>query len=213
MTYSSCHRCGRTQSLKSSVLLELIPPGSSLREAGFMPLPGFDPSDTWHSWVGGHHSAFTQPSSQVSVSVCPPLLSTLRLCLFLFLLHWASITSMVSSWQRAGATLGCGVWASCEVWALEWGLTSCGVPNSVMWDLLDQGSNPVSPALAGKILTTDHQGKSLFYSYMTTVTGFRYSSTVIQGDLQDPCLRHLRDPFPHRLHSQILGIRTWMYLF
>ena len=61
----------------------------------------------------------------------------------------------------------CRAWAleyvdfnSCSMWTLEQGLRSCGpqalLPRS-MWDLPGSGLEPVSPALAGRFLTLDHQ--------------------------------------------------------
>ena len=69
-----------------------------------------------------HSSLFTCPPPQVSVSVCPPLLSTLRLPLP-FLLHWVSIAArgLSLAGREQGPLSSCGVWASCEVWALESG--------------------------------------------------------------------------------------------
>ena len=101
--------------------------------------------------------------------------------------------------QRAGATLHCGVRAShcggfsccgaralgvqasvvvacglssCGSWALEGRLSSCGARAQLlrgMWDLPRQGLEPLSPALAGRFLTTVPPGKPL-------VTYFKYSS-------------------------------------
>ena len=90
--------------------------------------------------------------------------------------------------QRAGATLRCGarsshcsglscgaqapgLWASvvvahrlssCGSWALEHRLSSCGARVQFlcsMWDLPRPGLEPVSPALAGRFLTTAPPGK------------------------------------------------------
>ena len=92
--------------------------------------------------------------------------------------------------QLAGATLHCGAWAShcgdfscCGAWALgmwasvvvahglsscgsrtlECRLSSCGARAQLlhgMWDLPRPGLKPVSPALAGRFLTTVPRGKS-----------------------------------------------------
>ena len=94
---------------------------------------------------------------------------------------------------RAGATLRCGARAShcggffcCRAWALgvqasvvvarglsscgsralERRLSSCGARAQLlrgMWDLPGPGLEPVSPALAGRFLTTVPPGKSLFF--------------------------------------------------
>ena len=84
---------------------------------------------------------------------------------------------------RAGATLGCGAQAShcsgfslrntgsrrmgfssCGSRALEHRLSSCGARAQLlcgMWYLPEPGLEPVSPALAGRFLTTAPPGKSL----------------------------------------------------
>ena len=79
--------------------------------------------------------------------------------------------------RRAGATLRCSVWAShcggfscCGAWGLgaqasvvvARGLSSCGTRAQLlcsMWDLPRPGLKPVSPALAGRFLTTAPPGK------------------------------------------------------
>lgn len=71
------------------VLLELDFLLEALRRPGFMPL-AWVPIPVMLGIPGlqlHHSSLFTCPPPQVSVSVCPPLLSTLRLPLP-FLLHW-----------------------------------------------------------------------------------------------------------------------------
>ena len=67
----------------------------------------------------------------------------------------------------------CSVWAlghsgfsSCGARALERSLSSCGAQAQLlrgMWDLPRPGIKPVSPALAGRFLTTVTQGKSQFF--------------------------------------------------
>ena len=81
---------------------------------------------------------------------------------------WVSICSSFSC-CRAGAL---GVWASvvaarglssCGSRALERSLSSCGAWAQLfcsMWDLPRPGLEPVSPALAGRFLTTVPPGKS-----------------------------------------------------
>ena len=52
--------------------------------------------------------------------------------------------------------------SSCVMWALERGLSSCGAQAQLlhgMWDLPGPGLKPVSPALAGRFLTTVPPGK------------------------------------------------------
>ena len=54
--------------------------------------------------------------------------------------------------------------SSCGSWAPERRLSSCGTWAQLlrgMWDLLGPGLEPVSPALAGGLLTTAPPGKSL----------------------------------------------------
>ena len=92
--------------------------------------------------------------------------------------------------RRAGPTLRCGAWAShcgvfscgarvlgtrasvvarelssCGSQALERRLSSCGARALLlcgMWDLLGPGLEPVSPALAGRFLTTVPPGKPIY---------------------------------------------------
>ena len=85
--------------------------------------------------------------------------------------------------QRAGPTLRCGARAlgvrtsvaaarglsSCGSRALERRLSSCGARASLlrgMWDLPGPGLEPVSPALAGGLLTTAPPGKPLVVAYL-----------------------------------------------
>ena len=100
--------------------------------------------------------------------------------------------------QRAGATLCCGARAShcggfscCRAWALgaqasvvvarrlsscgsralERRVSSCGAQAQLlrgMWDLPGPGLEPVSPALAGRFLTTAPPGKSLSLPLFST---------------------------------------------
>ena len=54
--------------------------------------------------------------------------------------------------------------SSCGSWALGCRLSSCGAQAELlrcMWDLPGPGLKPVSPALAGRFLTTAPPGKSL----------------------------------------------------
>ena len=111
--------------------------------------------------------------------------------------------------QRAGAILRCGVqtshcggfscsgaqalspWASvvvacrlssCGSWALERRLSICGAQAQLlhgMWDLPGPGIEPVSPALAGRFLTTAPPGKSpnFFINWLfSTLSLFSLSS-------------------------------------
>ena len=57
----------------------------------------------------------------------------------------------------------CGL-SSCDSWALQHRLRSCGAWTYLlrcMWDLPGSGLEPVSPALAGRFLTTAPPGKCL----------------------------------------------------
>ena len=96
-----------------------------------------------------------------------------------FSLRWLLLLRSTGS-RRAGFS-SCGAWAlgrrlsSCGSWALEhrlssyglralecW-LRSCGTWALLlrgMWDLPGPGLEPVSPALAGRVLTTAPPGKS-----------------------------------------------------
>ena len=72
---------------------------------------------------------------------------------------------------------GLGAWASvvvapmlssCDLWAPEHRLSSCGARASLlrgMWDLPGSGIKPMSPALAGGFLTTAPPGKSPIFSF------------------------------------------------
>ena len=103
--------------------------------------------------------------------------------LFYFWLHWVFLAacrfSLVvvsggySSWCCAGFSLQwllllwstgsrCAGFSSCGSRALEHRLSSCGAWAQLlhgMWDLLEPGLKPVSPALAGRFLTTAPPGK------------------------------------------------------
>ena len=66
---------------------------------------------------------------------------------------------------RASVVVACGL-SSCGSWALELRLSSCGTRALLfcgMWDLPGPGIKPVSPALAGRFLTTAPPGKSLIH--------------------------------------------------
>ena len=63
--------------------------------------------------------------------------------------------------MRASVVLACGL-SSCGSWALEHWLCSCGAQHSLLhgkWDLPEPGIEPVSPAIAGRFLTTGLPGK------------------------------------------------------
>ena len=69
-----------------------------------------------------------------------------------------------------------GLWvhglSSCGLRALEDRHSSCGARASLlhsMWDLSGPGIEPVSPALAGRFLTTEPPGKS--YTFFSSVHG------------------------------------------
>ena len=115
--------------------------------------------------------------------------------LFLAVLGLRCCTQAFLWLQRAGATLCCGaqashcsgfsccrtwalgMWASvvvarglssCDLWALERRLSNCGAQAELlhsMWDLPGPGLEPVSPALAGRFLTTAPPGKPLVFVF------------------------------------------------
>ena len=69
--------------------------------------------------------------------------------------------------ERRLQQLWCTGFSSCGSWALERRLSSCGARAQLlrgMWDLPTPGLEPVSPALAGGILTTAPPGKSSLYT-------------------------------------------------
>ena len=62
----------------------------------------------------------------------------------------------------------CGGLSCCRAWALEHRLSNCGTQAQMlrgMWDLLGPGLEPVSPALAGGLLTTVPPGKPFIADY------------------------------------------------
>ena len=72
-----------------------------------------------------------------------------------FSLRWLLLLRSTGS-RRTG-------FSSCGTWALEHRLSSCGARAWLlcgMWDLLRPGLKPVSPAMAGRFLTTAPPGKS-----------------------------------------------------
>ena len=74
----------------------------------------------------------------------------------LLFLQWLLLLRSTGS-RRVG-------FSSCDSWALEHRLSSCGARALLlrsMWDLPGPGLQPVSPALAGGFLTTAPPGKSL----------------------------------------------------
>ena len=61
-----------------------------------------------------------------------------------------------------GSSLLCTGFRSCGSWAVECRLSSCGAQAQLlhsMWDLPRPGLEPMSPALAGRFLTTGPPGK------------------------------------------------------
>ena len=71
------------------------------------------------------------------------------------------LTDFSSCGARASVVVACGL-SGCGSWALERRLCSCGAQAQLlrgMWDLPGPGLKPVSPALAGRFLTTVPPGK------------------------------------------------------
>ena len=69
----------------------------------------------------------------------------------------------------ASVVVVCGL-STCGSWALERRLSSCGTRAQLlcgMWDLPGPGLEPVSPAVAGGVLTTVPPGKSRSYTLLT----------------------------------------------
>ena len=68
--------------------------------------------------------------------------------------------------MRASVVVAHGL-SSCGLQALERGLSSCGAQATLlcgMWDLPGPGIEPVSPALAGRFLSTALPGKPRNYT-------------------------------------------------
>ena len=99
------------------------------------------------------------------------------LCTGILQLQRAEATLRCGARASCGGFSCCGAWAlgtqasvvvacrlsSCGSWALERRLSSCGARAQLlrgMWDLPGPGLEPVSPALAGRFLTTAPPGKS-----------------------------------------------------
>ena len=69
---------------------------------------------------------------------------------------------------RVSIVVACGL-SSCGSQALERRLSSCGTLAYLLhgtWDLPRPGLEPVSPALAGRFLTTAPPGKPLFWGFI-----------------------------------------------
>ena len=148
--------------------------------------------------------SFWEVSMQlVAIPFCCPAPSQIRtdflknffnvLCIYLFLASlglccFLRAFSSCGEWRllpscRAGASPCRGF--SRAAWALEgMGFRSCGaqaqLPHS-MWNLPGPGIEPVSPALAGRFLTTGPPGKSWF---------------PFQLPLFESCFQHRLCPFP-----------------
>ena len=92
------------------------------------------------------------------------------LFLFLVALGLRGCGRAFSSCGEWALPLSCGSWASllsgfscCGVWLLSAGVRSCGARTELlhgMWNLPRSGTEPMSPALAGRFLTTGPPGKS-----------------------------------------------------
>ena len=81
-----------------------------------------------------------------------------------FSLRWLSCCKAWALGTRASVVVACGL-SSCGSRALEHRLRSCGARAQLlrsMWDLPGPGLEPVSPALAGRFLTTAPPGKPRF---------------------------------------------------
>ena len=77
-----------------------------------------------------------------------------------FSLWWLLLLRSTGS-RHAGFS-SCGMLSSCGSWALERRLSSCGARAQLlhgMWDLPGLGLKSMSPALAGRFLTTTPPGK------------------------------------------------------
>ena len=86
-------------------------------------------------------------------------------------------------------TLGARAFSSCSTWALERRVSSCGARAQLprgTWDLPRPGLEPVSPALAGRFLTTAPPGKPKsciskgFLTSLWQCFNFVFNSIIIQ---------------------------------
>ena len=87
-----------------------------------------------------------------------------------FLLQWLLLLQSMGS--------RCTGFSSCGSRALERRLSSCGARAKLlrgMWDIPGPGLEPVSPALAGRFLTTAPPGKPVFVDFLMVaiLTGAR----------------------------------------
>ena len=72
--------------------------------------------------------------------------------------------------------------SSCGSWALECRLSSCGTQAQLlcgMWDLPGPGIEPVSPALAGRFLTTAPPWKSHICFLTENISGWHQTYSLI----------------------------------
>ena len=91
-----------------------------------------------------------------------------------FSLRWLLSLRSTGSRRSGFHSLARGL-SSCGSQALECRLSSCGTRAYLlcgMWDLLGPGLQPVSPALAGRFLTTVPPGKSRQYVSVTEIFSF-----------------------------------------
>ena len=126
---------------------------------------------------------------------------------------------------RASVVVAHGL-SSCGLWALECSLSSCGSRASLlpgMWNLPGPGLEPVSPALAGRFLTTAPPGKSSKLDFILLVdwaiscmskqSSFHWAFSLIPSQ----SLPHLHAQAPlwraHSLESYGSWFTSWLYFF
>ena len=112
-----------------------------------------------------------------------------------FSLWWLLLLPSTGS-RRAGSVVVAHGLSSCGLWALELRLSSFGTWAQLLWGMWDPpgpGLEPVSPALAGGLLTTAPPGKSL----TKTLNGVYVSSILEKHFLCCRPHRKLSPKYPH----------------
>ena len=115
----------------------------------------------------------------------------------------------LGSWASVVVALGL---SSCGSWALERRLSSCGTWAQLlrgMWDLPGPGLEPMSPALAGRFITTAPPGKPLDFILETWLQYFPYG-VVIGKDPFSTSLFHtlLSRTYSHPTFSRLTSLMT-----
>ena len=154
-------------------------------------------SSDLRNWLEVRRVSFWLCVVSLLVLCSEPLLSRGFVVVVLAVVGLSCCMQAFSRCSEPGLLSSCSVWASrcggfssCGASALERKLNSCGTramfPCS-MWYFPRPGIEPVSPALAGRFLTTRQPGKSQFLCFevrekgMGTLSGFSFCSLSDSG--------------------------------